>query len=176
MSKSRHSSFSIRAAWVRFARSALVRPTWRQHGSKTTLVCSLVFWHKFRGGEGPRYSRLTAAMQHNALPQPWATPDRSRSMSDNVQFHSSSGRLNRPQAPAMATWSHHESIGSEELAARQHSACHAGPSGRVNNLLNLNSCNSAPSALASWLPVGIGQFRRSGSLFLHYICLQDCHP
>lgn len=77
-------------------------------------------------------------MQCNALPQPWATLDRSRSMSDNVQFHSSSGRFKRPQAPAMATWSHHELIGSEELAARQHSACHAGPSGRVNNLLNRN--------------------------------------
>ena len=71
-------------------------------------------------------------MQCNPLPQPWATPDRSRNVSDTVHFHSCSGRLHRSQASCLTPLkSHPDSMGSEELAARQHSACHAGPSGRV---------------------------------------------
>lgn len=74
----------------------------------------------------------TAAMQCNALPQSWATPDRTRSPGDNVHFHSCSGRMSRAQAPGVICLrSHPEAMDSEELAARQHSACHAGPSGRV---------------------------------------------
>ncbi len=75
-----------------------------------------------------------AVMQCNVLPHSWLTPDRNRSpLADNVQCHSCSGRLNRAQALAVACPRRHaESVGSEEVAARQHSACHAGPSGRVS--------------------------------------------
>lgn len=87
-------------------------------------------------------------MQCNALPHSWLTLDRNRSpFTDNVHYHSCSGRLNRAQAPALACLrSHPESVGSEELAARQHSACHAGPSGRVMHLLTLRFCRAAPQA------------------------------
>ena len=71
-------------------------------------------------------------MQCNALPRSLAVPDRNRSASDNVQFHSCPGRQSRTQVPVSACMrGNGDSISSEELAARRHSACHAGPSGRV---------------------------------------------
>ena len=75
---------------------------------------------------------LDAAMQCNALPRSAAVPDRNRSVSDNVQFHSCPGRQSHTQVPLLACMrGNADSISCEELAARRHSACHAGPSGRV---------------------------------------------
>ena len=111
----------------------------------TFSLCSLARALQISGRIAPQGSWLTAAMQCNAVPQSWATPDRSRSLSENVHFQSCSGRLHIPQAKGLAPLqSHPESMGSEELAARQHSACHAGPSGRVSSLLTLSSCTRAP--------------------------------
>ena len=123
---------------------------------------------KFRGGGVSEGLRLTAAMQCNALPQQWATPDRSsRSVSDNVHFHSCSGRLHRPQASGLAPLgSLPESMGSEELAARQQSACHAGPSGRVNSLLTLNSWKWSPRVVH---PVCLWAMPPSGLMISYYI-------
>ena len=106
----------------------------QQHDVATlsTFLCSLPRTPRTISGRRSIIGSRLTAMQCNALPQPWATPDRNRSVGDNVLFHSCSGRLHRPQAPCLARLrSHPESMGSEELAARQHSACHAGPSGRV---------------------------------------------
>ena len=75
---------------------------------------------------------LDTAMQCSALPRSLAVPDRNHTVSDNVQFHSCPGRQSRTQVPALACMrGNGDSIGCEELAARRHSACHAGPSGRV---------------------------------------------
>ena len=71
-------------------------------------------------------------MQCNALPRSLAVPDSNRSVSDNVQFHSCPGMQSRNQAPKLAcVRGNADSISSEELAARRHSASHAGSSGRV---------------------------------------------
>ena len=71
-------------------------------------------------------------MQCNALPGFLAVPDRNRSVSDSVQFHSCPGRQSRTQVPVSACMrGNGDSISCEELAARRHSAYHAGPSGRV---------------------------------------------
>ena len=42
-------------------------------------------------------------MQCNALPRSLAVPDRKRSVSDNVQFHSCPGRQSRTQVPVSAS-------------------------------------------------------------------------
>ncbi|CAL5229063.1 g12313 [Coccomyxa viridis] len=106
-------------------------------------------------------------MHCNALPQQWATPDRSsRSVSDNLHFHSCSGRLHRPQAPGLAPLrSHPESMGCEELAARQQSACHAGPSGREASRARRRRGSSRKAFATAQAQMEAVSSRQSGDLW-----------
>ena len=94
-------------------------------------------------------------MQCNALPRSLAVSDRNRSVSDNVQFHSCPGRQSRTPASVLACLrGNADSISCEELAARRHSACHAGPSGRVRISADseiLITCSTGPQLQLFWV-------------------------